>query len=95
MVFFEKRTLRFRSTVSGILGALFLVGIVGGFFRQLRELWIPTAALSLWLAGLVATLTFNRRLRCRRRSGGDFLITGFHPAALARLRDFKSTRQSR
>ena len=87
-LFFERRTLRIRSIAARIMSALFLTGFMGGFLLSRAPSWmqwIPPTAFTGWLIGLVATLTLNRRLSCRRKSGGMFEIRGFHPRALESL----------
>lgn len=87
-LFFEKRTIRFRKWQGRIFGVLFLLFIPGGFLLSLGPAWlqkIPIISGLTWLLGTLVISIFQRRLRCSRRVGDDFIVKGFHPAALKAL----------
>ena len=90
--FFQKRTIKFRNMLSGILGLCFLISFFGGIFLPHHLGWIAGTAFVIWILGITASLLFNRQLRCRRKSGGLFELRGFHPLALEQLRRYADAR---
>ena len=85
-LFFENRTLRIRKNLDRLMSGLFLLFLPGAFLFALGPGWmhvIPWVAGLGWVIGTAAMWLFQRKIRCFRKDGERFGVTGFHPEALA------------
>ena len=92
--FVERKTRRRRVTIGWTLALLLLASVVSTMMnRSLPDSiqWLPMSLILSWLLGNLVALLVQRRLRCHRMDGGQFVITGFHPRAMEALMTEKRT----
>ncbi len=87
-LFFTKRALRQRVVVHGVLRGLLLGSILVFLFQRMLPQWMGLVAAVMFCGGISGSLVLmaaTRRLRCRRRAGGWWEVSGFHRKALRKL----------